>query len=257
MHCSVCRFDATLWTAEDLRRTLDVVPLWFAALSEGADDAVLADLVPHATHLAALPRGVPEPAALTTAVHDAWHLLADAARVRHRDTAPSRGRVIQVSTSAGGVPKLGVARARITAAGLEGDGQADRRHHGRPWQAVSLWSLEVVEALTAEGHPIGPGEAGENLTVAGLDWPSVRPGVQLLTGSALLEVTTYAVPCTKIAPLFSDGRFRRIAHGEGPARVYARVLVDGSVAPGDAVLLEPVAALLPRQEQRSVSPATA
>lgn len=243
MHCSVCRFDAAVWTDDDLRRTLDVVPLWFAALREGADDSVLADLAPHGAHLAALPRGVADP----VAVHDAWHLLADAGRLRHRSTPPARGRVVRVSTSGGGVPKRAVAGARVTAAGLEGDAQADRRHHGRPWQAVCLWSLEVVEALAAEGHPVGPGDAGENLTLAGLDWPTVRPGVQLLAGTALLEVTTYAVPCKKLAGLFSDGRFRRVAHEVGPARVYARVLVEGRVAPGDLVLLEPARALLPQQ----------
>ena len=140
-------------------------------------------------------------------------------------------------------------RARVTAAGVEGDAQANRTHHGRPWQAVCLWSAEVVAGLAAQGHPVGWGSTGENVTLQGLDWACVRPGVQLLVGSALLEVTMYAIPCRKNARWFTDGRFRRIAHevSPGTSRVYARVLVDGVVAPGDAVLLEPVSALLPRQ----------
>lgn len=247
MHCDVCRFDASVWSDSDLRRTLDAVPTWFAHLTEGADDAVLADLRSHGAHLAALPRGTVD----VDAVHTAWHVLADAGRVRHRTTAPATGTVVQVSTSPGGVPKLPVPRARLSAAGVEGDRQANRTHHGRPWQAVCLWSAEVVADLVAQGHPVGWGSTGENVTVQGLPWSSVRPGTQLLVGSALVEVTTYAIPCRKNARWFSDGSFRRIAHevAPGTSRVYARVLVDGVVAPGDAVLLEPVSALVPRQVQ--------
>lgn len=242
MHCDVCRFDSSAWTDSDLRRTLDAVPTWFAHLAEGGDATELAS---HAAHLAALPRGVAD----ADAVHTAWHVLADAGRVRHRATPSATGRVAQVSTSPGGVPKLPAARARVSASGVEGDGQANRVHHGRPWQAVCLWSAEVVADLAAEGHPVSWGSTGENLTLQGLDWSSVRPGVQLLVGSALLEVTMYAIPCQKNARWFTDGRFRRIAHevSPGTSRVYARVVVDGLVVPGDAVLLEPVTALLPAQ----------
>lgn len=248
MRCDVCLFDADRWTDEDLRRTLDAVPAWSASLQEGAPDDVLADLAPHAAHLAALPRGAAS-ADLVADVHTAWHVLADAGRVRHRGTPSATGRVVQVSTSGGGVPKRAVARAVVTASGLEGDRQQERRHHGRPWQAVCLWSAEVVADLVAQGHPLGWGSTGENLTLAGLPWSQVRPGVQLLVGSALLEVTTHALPCRKNAHWFSDGRFRRIAHEvtPGASRVYARVLVEGVVAPGDSVLLEPVVALTPQQ----------
>ena len=103
MRCDVCRFDGSSWTDSDLRRTLDAVPTWFAHLQEDADDAVLADLGPHAAHLAALPRPA-DAGDLQDAVHTAWHVLADAGRVRHRSTPSARGRVVQVSTSPGGVP---------------------------------------------------------------------------------------------------------------------------------------------------------
>lgn len=246
MLCDTCRFDGSAWSASDLRRTLDAVPTWFAHLCEDAPPSVLADLESHAQHLAALPSGTAD----ERAVHEAWHLLADAGRVRHRGTRFASGRVTQVNTSPGGVPKLPVGRTRVGADGLEGDRQANRTHHGRPWQAVCLWSAEVVADLAAQGHPVTAGSAGENLTLEGLAWDTVRPGVQLLVGSALLEVTMYAIPCRKNARWFSDGRFRRIAHEVSPglSRVYARVLVDGSVGPGDAVLLEPVSALVPQQE---------
>ena len=147
----------------------------------------------------------------------------------------------QISTSSGGVPKRTVSRADVTFRGLAGDKQSNRIHHGRPWQAVCLWSAEVIDELAAAGHPIGYGSAGENLTLRGLDWSQVRPGLRLLVGTAVLETTPYAIPCTKNARWFSDGRFRRMAHEvtPGTSRIYARVVVEGTIAAGDAAVVEP------------------
>ena len=72
----------------------------------------------------------------------------------------------------GGVPKIPVGAARLGAEGVEGDKQNDLRHHGGPLRAVCIYSLEIIEALQGEGHPIGPGTTGENITISGLDWGS-------------------------------------------------------------------------------------
>lgn len=235
-HCDDCRFDASQWTREDLRRTLDAAPALARDVADGASYAVVSLLAPLLVPLQA------EPADLPGAVHRVWHLLSEAGRLRCAGTPPAVGAVVQVSVSPGGVPKLPVLRAAVTARGVSGDRQATRRHHGRPWQAVCLWSAEVVDALAAEGHPIGYGSTGENLTLRGLPWDDVRPGARLLVGSALLEVTAYAIPCRQNARWFTDGRFRRMAQAVAPgrSRVYARVVVDGVVAPGDRAVLEPV-----------------
>lgn len=150
-----------------------------------------------------------------------------------------RGRVESIQVSDGGVPKQPVARATVTFAGLTGDRQEDLRYHGGPERAVSLFSLERIRTLEAEGHPIGMGSTGENLTLSGLDWGAVHPGVLLLAGSVRLLVTAYASPCKKIGPSFSDGDSRRIAEVLHPgwSRVYARVLQEGEVRVGDAVRL--------------------
>jgi MOSC domain-containing protein YiiM len=98
----------------------------------------------------------------------------------------------------------------------------------------------VIASLAADGHPIGAGSAGENVTVSGLDWSDVKPGVRLRIGSVLCQVTAYAVPCKQNARWFSDGDFTRIHHSRGPvSRVYAVVLDPGVIAVGDAVTLEP------------------
>lgn len=152
------------------------------------------------------------------------------------------GRIEQVSISNGGVPKRAVPEARVTRDGLAGDWQQDRRHHGGPDRAVCLLSADLIARLNAEGHPIAPGTTGENLTVSGLDWPSLVPGVRLAAGDVELEVVSYASPCKTIKASFRDARFERLSQKTHPgeSRIYARVLREGTVRAGDPVrVLDP------------------
>ena len=150
-----------------------------------------------------------------------------------------RGRLVSVNVSDGGVPKRPVPAATVTPQGLSGDRQQDLRYHGGPERAVSLFSLERIEALASEGHPISPGSTGENLTVAGIDWNAVVPGARLQVSAVELLVTGYATPCSKIALSFEGGEVKRISHKLHPgfSRVYARVLAGGEVRTGDEVTL--------------------
>jgi MOSC domain-containing protein YiiM len=150
------------------------------------------------------------------------------------------GHIHQLSVSRGGVPKRPVAEARLEPLGLEGDVQADRRRHGGTARALCLFALEVLEALRAQGHPIGPGSTGENVTLCGIDWREVVPGARLRLGvSALVEITDFAAPCLKNALWFSDGDVQRISQWSHPgcSRVYARVLSGGLLRAGDTAEL--------------------
>lgn len=149
----------------------------------------------------------------------------------------ARGTVVQVSVSDGGLPKRAVAEAFVSRDGVAGDRQRDTRYHGGPDRAVCLFALERLEALGAEGHAVGPGVTGENLTVSGLDWERVTPGAVLRTGEAVLEVTRYTPPCRNQVEFFVGGGFLRISHKVHPgwSRVYARVLAEGVVRPGDEI----------------------
>ncbi len=152
------------------------------------------------------------------------------------------GRVVQISVSDGGVPKHAVASARITDDGVEGDRQRNLEHHGGPDRAVCLFSMERIRDLQAEGHAIAPGIVGENITIEGVDWDAVLPQSRILLGDEVaLEVTRYTAPCTNIGPVFADGKFSRISQKRhaGWSRVYARVLVPGTVTTGDAVRVLP------------------
>ena len=149
------------------------------------------------------------------------------------------GTVISVNVSDGGVPKRAVARARVTAAGMEGDRQRNLKYHGGPDRALCLFSAEVIAGLQKEGHPIEPGMVGENVTIAGLDWQLLEPGMRLEIGEVGAELTGYAMPCRNIAPAFTDGRSGRISQKTHPgeSRVYARVLREGVVSVGDSVTI--------------------
>lgn len=150
------------------------------------------------------------------------------------------GSVVGLFTSDGGVPKQPRDEVHITWTGVDGDRQEDRANHGRPFQAVCLWSAEVIDAFVAGGHPLAPGLAGENLTVSGIAWDRVVPGCQLQVGEVRLEVSAPAVPCRKNAGWFVDGRFDAMHHRHGPvSRMYATVLDPGTVRVGDQVTLEP------------------
>ena len=148
------------------------------------------------------------------------------------------GRVEQINVSPnGGVPKLRVPQAWLGFERVEGDKQRHLKFHGGPKRAVSLFSLELIEALQAEGHPIQPGTTGENLTIAGLDWEELKAGMQLQVGAALIEITAFARPCDLIAESFGDLNSKRIWQKEHPgwSRLYAKVLVEAEVHEGDTV----------------------
>ena len=150
------------------------------------------------------------------------------------------GRIVQISVSRGGVPKTGVAQARVTALGLDGDAHRDAEHHGGAERAVCLYAMEAILNLQAEGHGIVPGAIGENVTVEGLDWSAVVPGSHLLLGeTVLLQVTRYTSPCVNITRAFKDSDYARVSQKRHPgrSRVYARVLVPGSIRQGDPVRL--------------------
>ena len=146
--------------------------------------------------------------------------------------------IIQINVNPkGGVPKLPVEHTRLNISHVEGDKQRDKRYHGGPTRAVCLYSLEIIEQLRAEGHPIESGWTGENLLISGLNWDEMVPGVQLQIGEARIEITSYADPCKHIAHAFSEGDFNRIGQKKHPgwSRIYGRILVEATVKVGDEV----------------------
>lgn len=155
------------------------------------------------------------------------------------------GRVLQVNVSPGGVPKLPVAGpVRVTRLGLEGDTHHEPTVHGGPHRAVALFAIEAIRRVAAEGHPIAPGTAGENLTTEGIELARLPVGTRLAIGDELvLELSAPDNPCRTISGSFSDGRFARISILTHPtdSRMYTRVLREGTVRAGDPITVLPPA----------------
>ena len=149
-----------------------------------------------------------------------------------------QGRIFQLNRSPGGVPKLAMREAEVTQLGLLGDEHSHPDIHGGPERALCLYSLERILELQAEGNPIFPGSVGENITIAGLDWNQLVPGLKLTLGDEVqIEITKYTSPCNSIAGSFLDGDYARISQKVHPgvSRVYARVLSGGRLVVGQAV----------------------
>ncbi len=235
--CEACGFAASEWSSATSRRWLASAlgvraRLAFEGVPEGWSLEDLGDEAALAGELGRLLEGGD--------LHGAVHLAATAARAS-AGSCPRRagltGRVVQVSASDGGVPKHPLAEAEVDWRGLAGDRQRHGRHHGHPWQALCLWSAEVISSLRADGHPVSPGAAGENLTLAGLDWALLRSGVTLEIGTVRCVLTAPATPCRANARWFLDGRIEQMSHEHHPGRSrwYAQVSRPGRVRPGDGV----------------------
>lgn len=235
------------FTLEDARNTLGSAATILAQMGEGREQLLaesrrtLDDLLHDA-----------DPARLDATeverlLEPVWNLVVEAAAtVRAAEPIEQRspGMVASLNTSSGGVPKRSVSSVDVDFTGVVGDVQATRKHHGRPFQALSLWSSEVIDTLVAEGHTLHPGAAGENITVSNMEWSKVRPGSRLRIGSVVCDVWAYAVPCKQLAHLFVDRDFGRIHHdrdrenGGASCRVYATVIRPGSIRVGDPVTFE-------------------
>jgi MOSC domain-containing protein YiiM len=177
---------------------------------------------------------------LLAELHRQWDRATAALRSGGAFALESFGTVAQLNTSGGGLPKTPRQAVDVTYQGVRGDSQSSREHHGRPWQALCIWNIESIASLQADGHPIYPGAAGENVTVTGLDWRAVRPGTRLLIGTVVADVWAYALPCRQQTGWFYDGDFSRLHHDNGDiSRVYASVVRPGHIAVGDDAVLEP------------------
>ena len=147
---------------------------------------------------------------------------------------------INISTQ-GGVPKLPIDKAEIKFEGIEGDFNKFRteKKNSIGTRAVTLFSLEQIEKLKSEGHSIDVGTTGENITIEGVDWPSLEVGARMMIGEAMIELSEPTAPCSKIGKSFIDGAFSRIDHELelGWSRWSASVIEEGQVEIGSQVIL--------------------
>jgi MOSC domain-containing protein YiiM len=139
------------------------------------------------------------------------------------------GRIHAVSVSdTKGVVKHNVPQARLLVDhGLAGDAHAEGGI-----RQVSLLARESIDKMVAAGAKVKPGDFAENLTVEGLEVMTLPVGTRLTVGAGVeLEITQIGKTCHKgcaIRELVGDC----VMPKEG---VFARVLTEGLVKPGDVI----------------------
>jgi MOSC domain-containing protein YiiM len=133
---------------------------------------------------------------------------------------------------------------RVTTLGLEGDQVGDTVHHGGIDQAVYAFGREDLDRwVEVLGAPLADGMFGENLTTSGIDVNEAEIGERWRIGSALFEVASVRIPCNDFKGWmgesgFDNARWVKRFTSVGRPGPYLRVLDEGTLQAGDALLVE-------------------
>jgi MOSC domain-containing protein YiiM len=129
----------------------------------------------------------------------------------------------------------------VTASGLVGDEQADRRHHGGPDKAVHVYAAAHFPAwakdLPEAADRFRPGAFRENLVIEDATEADICLGDRWQLGALLLEVSQGRQPCWKLNLRFGIPDMARRVQDSGRTGWYFRVIEPGTVAAGDEVRL--------------------
>lgn len=121
--------------------------------------------------------------------------------------------------------------------GLDGDEQADRKHHGGPDKAIHAYAVTHLsgwaDELPAQAERFRPGAFGENLVIGGASEADVCLGDRWRIGSALVEVSQGRQPCWKLNLRFDVADMARRVQESGRTGWYFRVIEPGLIAAGD------------------------
>jgi len=138
-----------------------------------------------------------------------------------------------------GICKQPVAGAvSLSTQGFEGDGVADRTHHGGNDKAVCVYSLDHYPYWESKLGITMPAAAfGENLSVTGMHEDNVCIGNIYRIGTAEVQVSQPRQPCGTLAARFGRSDFIKMVVDSGRTGFYCRVLAEGRVQAGDSIAL--------------------
>ncbi len=145
----------------------------------------------------------------------------------------------------------------VSALGLRGDNQKEKKHHGGPTKAVLLyaavhygrWGLSLQPHATAHADVLRAmskdvdashydfGAFGENLTVDGLMEQTVCLGDKWKVGECVLEITEPRGPCATLTRRWMRPELLGEVKATAAAGWYNAVCVEGAVRDGDRVTL--------------------
>jgi MOSC domain-containing protein YiiM len=138
-----------------------------------------------------------------------------------------------------GIRKAPVARpVRLTAEGLEGDGQADHVAHGGPDKAMCAYPTEHLPYWSARlGRALAPAAFGENLSTEGLLERELHIGGVFRLGGTVVQVSQPRGPCFKLAALNGEPHLAQWVQSAGLTGFYFRCLEPGMLRSGDEFVL--------------------
>jgi MOSC domain-containing protein YiiM len=125
--------------------------------------------------------------------------------------------------------------------GIEGDEQADPRHHGGPDKALHHYQFDHYAWWRDQigAHPLlaAPGAFGENVSTLGLTEENVCIGDRFRLGTALIEISQGRQPCWKQAERLGVPTMVEQIVTSRRSGWYCRVLEAGVAQAGDMLAL--------------------
>jgi MOSC domain-containing protein YiiM len=127
---------------------------------------------------------------------------------------------------------------RLGALGFEGDDQANKKYHGGPEKAVCCYPLAHYDYWDRlAGRPLARPIFGENLTLTDCTEETVYIGDVYQVGGAVVQVCQPRVPCDTLVKRHQWQAILQEATRTGFTGFYLRMLTEGLVAVGDALIL--------------------
>lgn len=125
----------------------------------------------------------------------------------------------------------------VTRLGLGGDHQGDTRHHGGPEKALHHYPREHYAAWLEDGIAADAPGFGENISTLGMSEADICIGDIYRLGGSVIQVSQGRQPCWRLNARFGRDDMAFLVQKSGRTGWYYRVLEEGTVSPGDMLLL--------------------
>ena len=141
-----------------------------------------------------------------------------------------------------GIYKQRVESVQVNSLGIIGDVQADKRVHGGVEKALHQYAQSSYAQIHAHYPELAEvaviGSIGENISSPVLDDQSVYIGDIYAIGSVIVQVSQPRSPCWKINHRFDTDLLSKFIAEQHICGWYYRVLQDGQISVGDAIILQ-------------------
>lgn len=138
-----------------------------------------------------------------------------------------------------GIPKTLVTEAMVNRMGLEGDYNIYRSESkgNSPDHAVLLMSEDILAQLRSEGWGVQNGDLGENITLSGIEYSSMKLGDKFSLGEIEIQITEACRPCINLSVLpYVENKVKEFMGTlKGRRGWYAKVLKEGRIEIDDHI----------------------